>query len=167
MPTIFRALTAALALAAAAPLAARAQTAEVAFGGIKADPELPVEVTSERLAVNQNDGTALFTGDVVVIQGEMRLTAPKVLVEYATGDQRRIERMHATGGVTLVSATEAAESDEAVYTVDTGEVVMTGSVLLTQAGSTIAGKVLTVDLTTGTGQMEGRVRTILQPGTQK
>ena len=54
---------------------ATAQTAGVAFGGIQGDPTLPVDITSETLTVSQKDGTALFTGNVLVIQGQMRLSA--------------------------------------------------------------------------------------------
>lgn len=164
MTTTFRALTAVLLLSALAPFAALAQGAQVAFGGIKADTTLPVEVTADQLAVNQTDGTATFTGNVLIAQGEMRLSAASVLVEYGTGDRSRIERLHATGGVTLVSGADAAEATEAIYSIDSGDVVMTGNVLLTQGTSTIAGQMLTVDLKTGTGRMEGRVKTVLQPG---
>lgn len=164
MPTQLRALMASLALAVVLPFPASAQGAAVSFGGIRADTRLPVEVTADALTVSQTDGTAIFVGNVLVGQGEMRLSAEQVTVEYGAGDQSRIERLHAKGGVTLVSGAEAAEAEEAVYTVDTGEVVMTGSVLLTQGGNTLAGERLVVDLATGTGRMEGRVRTVLQPG---
>ncbi len=116
----------ALSLALAAPAAiAQTQGATVAFGSMKGDPTLPVEVTADQLQVNQADGTAIFTGNVIVIQGAMRLTAPLVKVNYAE-DRSAIERLDASGGVTLVNGGEAAESEEAVYTIDSGEVVMTG-----------------------------------------
>lgn len=146
-----------------APLSALAQGAQVAFGSMKGDPTLPVEVTADQLRVNQADGTAIFTGSVIVVQGTMRLNAEEVQVDYAA-DGKAIARLHATGGVTLVNGGEAAESQDAVYTIETGEVVMTGDVLLTQGTSALSGKLLTVDLTTGTGVMEGRVQTVFIPG---
>ena len=152
----------ALGVAVLAP-AAYGQGATVAFGGIRSDTSQPVEVTADQLSVNQTDGTATFTGNVVVIQGDLRLGATTVRVEYATDDRTRVERIVASGGVTLVSAAEAAEAKDAVYTVANGQVVMTGDVLLTQNGGTIAGQKLSVDLKTGTGQMDGRVRTIISP----
>ncbi len=78
--------------------------------------------------------------------------------------QNKIERLHATGGVTLVSGTDAAEAAEAVYTIASGEVVLSGDVLLTQGKNAMSGQKLTVNLATGTGTMDGRVRTVLQPG---
>jgi lipopolysaccharide export system protein LptA len=140
-----------------------AQGAQVAFGAIQQDTSLPVEVTSEELAVNQADGTAIFTGNVVVGQGEMRLTAPRVLVVYRE-DTRGIDRMEATGGVTLVSGPDAAEADRADYSIDQGTIVMTGNVLLTQLGSALSSDKMTVQLDLGTAQMSGRVRTVLQTG---
>ncbi len=98
----------------------------------------------------------------------MRLSAAKVRVEYVTGagSTGEISKLHATGGVTLVNGAEAAEAAEAVYTVTSGVVVMTGSVILTQGKNALSGDRLTVDLSSGTGQMDGRVKTILQPGGQ-
>ena len=140
---------------------------QIALGGIRADAKAPVEVTADSLAVNQTDGTATFTGNVLVVQGGMRLKAAVVSVEYDPKDRSKINRMHATGGVTLVSPTEAAEAKEAVYDVAASNVVMTGDVLLTQGQNVMSGQKLTVDLKTGTGQMDGRVRTILQPEAKK
>ncbi|MPL60939.1 lipopolysaccharide export system protein LptA [Rhodobacter sp. 140A] len=140
---------------------------QIALGGIRADARAPVEVTADSLAVNQTDGSATFTGNVLVVQGGMRLKAAVVDVEYDPKDRSKILRMHATGGVTLVSPAEAAEAKEAVYDVAASNVVMTGDVLLTQGQNVMSGQKLTVDLKTGTGQMDGRVRTILQPEAKK
>jgi len=160
-----RALPVALAFCALiAPAGLLAQGSAVNFSGVKVDTAQPIEVTSDQLSVNQTDGVAIFTGNVIVIQGEMRLTAPEVQVNYVQGAAGKIETIHALGGVTLVSANEAAEGREAVYTVANDTVVFTGDVLLTQTGNTVAGDLLTVNIKEGTGRMEGRVRTVLQTG---
>ena len=128
----------------------------------------PVEVTSNQLSVDQIKGTAFFSGDVVVVQGEIRINAPEMTVQYVILEDgsvgNEVDTITATGGVLMVTPTEEAESDHAVYTPARDEVVMTGDVLLTQGRNSINGTRLTVDMITGAGQMEGRVRTILQPG---
>lgn len=134
----------------------------MAFGSPNADPTLPVEVTSETLNVNQEDGTAEFLGNVIVIQGEMRLTAERVLVIYNEA-QSAIERMEATENVVLVSPPDAAEGDWAEYTIDSGVIEMKGNVLLTQGPSVISGDEMIANLNTGLATMSGRVKTILQP----
>jgi lipopolysaccharide export system protein LptA len=156
-------------LAVALPLAALAQGTQVSFGGLKQDPTLPVQVTADQLKVSQSDGTAVFSGNVVVGQGQMRLGAAEVRVEYAKGDagaKGKVSRMVASGGVTFSSGGEAAQSKEAVYDVDKGRIVMTGDVILTQAQNAMSGQRLDIDLTTGTGQMEGRVQTVFHPAGQ-
>lgn len=147
----------------AAPIVANAQGATVAFGGLKQDTTLPVEISADQLTVNQADGTATFTGNVLVGQGEMRLSAGTVQVEYGA-DGKTIASLHASGGVTLANKSEAAEAREAIYTIDSGQVTMTGDVLLTQGASAISGQKLVIDLKAGTGSMEGRVQTIFVPG---
>lgn len=146
---------------AASPILA--QGTNVTFGGLKADTRLPVEVTAENLTVNQADGTATFAGDVLVKQGQMRIEAAEVRVEYGdtTGE---IDRLHASGGVLLVNATDAAQATSAVYTIASGEVVMTGDVLMTQGQAAIKGQTLFINLKTGTGRMEGGVTTTFTPG---
>jgi lipopolysaccharide export system protein LptA len=149
-----------LSIALAMPVVAQ----QIAFGGIKADTTQPVEVAADQLKVDQQTGQATFSGNVVIGQGDMRLSAGVVRVEYSKDGKNKIERLFATGGVTLVAGADAAEAAEAVYSIDSGTVVMTGSVLLTQGANALSGEKLTVDLKTGSGQMDGRVKTILQPG---
>ena len=145
---------------------ALAQGTKVAFGGMKQDTSARVEVSADSLQVNQSDGTALYTGNVVIGQGEMRLAAPRVLIIYTEG-QGRIDRMEATGGVTLVSGEEAAEADRADYSIDTGVVVMTGNVLLTQGSNALTSERMIVNLEDGTAQMTGRVRTVIGQGSDE
>ncbi|TRD22695.1 lipopolysaccharide transport periplasmic protein LptA [Palleronia caenipelagi] len=151
----------ALCLCCASPVLA--QGTGISLGGLTQDTSAPVEVVANELQVNQTDGQATFIGDVLVTQGDMKLSADRILVDYATGGaQGRIEKLTANGSVTLITPEEAAESRAATYVIDTGEVVMTGDVLLTQGDTALAGEKLTINLETGTGQMSGRVRTVFQ-----
>ena len=140
-----------------------AQGTEVAFGTVQQDTSLPVEVSAETLAVSQNDGSALFTGNVIIGQGDMRLSAPRGLVFY-TQDQTGVERLEATGGVPLVNGEQAAEADRANYDVNVGTIRMTGNVLLTQGANTLVSDEMEVDREAGTARMNGRVRTVFQSG---
>jgi lipopolysaccharide export system protein LptA len=157
---MIRTLTLVAALTAMPGLAA-AQGAQVAFGSMQQDTSAPVEVTADRLSVDQSDGTALYEGDVVIAQGDMRLAAPRVLVVYSE-QAGRIDRLEATGGVTLVSGEEAAEAERADYDIESGTVTLSGDVLLTQGENALTAARMVVDLDTGTAQMSGRVRTVLQ-----
>ncbi len=152
-------------LALSLPVMAHAQ-AQIAFGGLKHDSTLPVEISADLLQVDQADGSATFSGNVQIGQGQMRLTAGTVRVEYVTGDDTtgEISRLLASDGVTLVNGAEAAESREAVYTIASGVIVMTGDVILTQGQNALSSEKLTVNLQAGTGTLDGRVRSIIQTG---
>jgi lipopolysaccharide export system protein LptA len=141
---------------------AAAQTAGVAFGGIKGDPTLPVDVTAETLTISQKDGSAEFAGKVLVIQGAMRLSADLLRVEYKA-DKSGVARLFASGNVLLVNATDAAAADEAIYSVDEGQVVMLGNVRLSQGATILTAPKMTVDLITGLGTLEGGVKTSFAP----
>ena len=142
-----------------------AQGMSVGFEGLRQNTSAPVEVTADELTVNRAAGGATFAGNVLVVQGEMRLSAGKVDVEYAA-DGQGIRRLVASGGVTLATPSDAAEAQQATYEVGSGALVMSGAVLLTQGPSTISGERLTADLRAGTGRMEGRVKTLFKPGAQ-
>ncbi len=160
----FRSLALAIAIAVA-PLSVLAQGTAVSLGQLKHDTSLPVEVTADSFSVANEAGQAIFEGNVVVIQGPMRLAAKKIEVDYEQTDgSREIRQMTATGGVTFVNGEDAAEAASAVYSPEAGTLLMTGEVLLTQGPTVISGEKLTVDLGAGTGVMEGRVRTTFQTG---
>ncbi len=139
-----------------------AQT-NINLGGITVDDTAAVEVAADNLSVDQDTGTAVFSGNVVIVQGEMKVSAANVEVLYAeaTGS---ISRLVATGGVTFVTATEAAEAKNADYDLAAGTLTLTGDVLLTQGLSAISSEKMVVNIADGSAVMEGRVRTVLQQG---
>ncbi|TFL17584.1 lipopolysaccharide transport periplasmic protein LptA [Jannaschia formosa] len=154
----------ALALLAVLAFPASAQQSQVGFGSGEFDRSAPVEVAADSLEVDQATGRATLTGNVVIAQGELRLSAQRVTVDYATVDgDRRIERLNAEGDVLIVAGQDAAEGQEATYTLGTAEILLSGDVVVTQDGATLAGDRLAVNLESGSGTVTGRVRTTLQP----
>lgn len=153
-----------LILLVVASAAAIAQSANIAMGTGSFDRSLPVEVTADQFSIDQSSGKAVFDGNVLIVQGEVRLSAGTVTIEYASeSDTNAISRLLASGGVTFVTANDAAEAADAVYSVAQGTVTLSGDVLLTQGRNAIAGDRLVVNLESGNGQMEGRVRTVFMP----
>ncbi len=158
-------LTCAVLMAAATQAAA--QGANISLGTAAFDTGQPVEVSADSLSVDQRTGQAVFDGNVLVVQGDVRMSAGRILVVYAqdaNGNASGIDRLEADGGVTFVTATDAAEAQQAVYSVGDGMVTLSGEVLLTQGQNAISGERLVIDLSSGTGRMEGRVRTVFGAG---
>ena len=142
---------------------AAAQVA-IGFGGVAHDSDQPVEAVSDTLTIDQTNGRALFSGNVIIIQGDLRIAAEDVEVIYSDLDgERSVDEVIATGGVFITRGEDAAEGEDAVYAVAAGILTMTGDVLVTQGTTTIAGDSMVVDMTTGDGVVEGRVRTVLTP----
>ncbi|MDX8349331.1 LptA/OstA family protein [Cognatiyoonia sp. IB215446] len=141
---------------------ALAQTS-IDLGGVEVDTSAAIEVTADSLAVDQDTGSAVFSGNVVIGQGDLRLSAGLVEVIYVA-ESSAIARLIATDGVTFVTASEAAEAQDADYNVETGLLTLNGDVLLTQGASAISAETMIINLTDGTATMDGRVRTVLQQG---
>ncbi|MEP5198732.1 MAG: lipopolysaccharide transport periplasmic protein LptA, partial [Paracoccaceae bacterium] len=144
---------------------ATAQSANIALGTSAFDRTQQVEVSADELSIDQSNGQAVFAGNVLVVQGEVRMSAGRVAVVYAQTDgaANGISSLKATGGVTFVTAKDAVEAREATYSVEQGTVQLSGDVILTQGQNAISGEKLVVDLNSGQGRMEGRVRTIFTP----
>ncbi len=156
----------ALAMIGLAPMS-YAQSTIVPFGGQGHDTSQAVEIVSDSFTVNQANGTAEFAGNVVVGQGDMRLSAGKIRVEYgsaADDAEGKIGRLIASGGVTLVVAGQAAEAETAIYSIKDGNIVLEGNVLITQGENALAGQKITISLEDGSAKVEGRVKTIFKAG---
>ncbi|MDG1530703.1 MAG: lipopolysaccharide transport periplasmic protein LptA [Paracoccaceae bacterium] len=141
-----------------------AQGADVAFKDMEHDASAPIEIESDKFSVDQSTNLAVFLGNVLVVQGLLRLSADQVNVEYASDESNDISAVIAVGNVTFVNGAEAAEAQRAEYTLATNEIVMTGDVLVTQGRSALSGQKMVVNLETGKGEMIGRVKTILRSG---
>ncbi len=144
-----------------------AQKVSVPFGSVQHDTKLPVEIVSDSFTISQSRGSAAFVGNVVVSQGDLRISAGKISVEYTQKDGKPtgdIGRLIASGSVTLVSGTEAAEAQTATYSITEGLIIMEGNVLLTQGENALSGQIITIDLKDGSAKVEGRVKTIFNTG---
>lgn len=154
----------ALFLALAGPSAAQVA---VGFGGVAHDASQPVEVVADSLSIDQTTGRAVFDGNVIILQGDLRIAAGRVEVIYTDTDgQRGVQEVIATGGVLVTRGVDAAEGDQARYQIEAGLLTMMGDVLVTQGSTAIAGDDMVIDMATGSGTVSGRVRTVLTPGQQ-
>lgn len=142
---------------------ASAQTS-LSLGGFTIDPDAPVEMTADKLTVSQSDGSAQFEGNVIIAQGVIRLAASLVTVTYL--EAGGIDRLNASGGVTLVTQTESAKAETAEYDLTNRQLMMRGEVVLIQGQNAISADSMNIDLASGAAVMEGRVRTVLSSETK-
>jgi lipopolysaccharide export system protein LptA len=144
---------AALGLTLAAGQAALGQGAGSALKGH--DTDAPVDVAADRIEVQDRADRAIFSGDVQVRQGSLQLDTARLTVAYANTGGIEIERLEASGGVTLRSPSETARSQFAIYDLDRRLVTMIGGVTLIRGQSRVQGGRLVLDLDSGRAVMDG------------
>ena len=85
--------------------------------------------------------TAVFRGDVVATRGDVTLRASTLTVTFADG---KVERAVAEPGVVVTQGARRAEAAHAELTAATGEIVLTGKPVLSEAGNRMAGDRITL-----------------------
>lgn len=116
----------------------------------------PIDVEGDRIEVLDRQNLAILSGNVVVRQAQLRLNSARITVNYA-GQGNQIQRIAASGGVTVTSPSETARSQTAIYDTDQAIITMLGNVVLTQGDSNVRGGRLVLDLETGRAVMDGGV----------
>ncbi len=128
------------------------------------DTDAPVDVAADRIEVQDRADRAIFSGNVDVRQGSLRLNSERLTVAYSNTGGIEIRRLEASGGVTLRSPSETARSQFAIYDLDQRLVTMIGGVTLTRGANNVQGARLVLDLDSGRAVMDGG--TPGAPGTQ-
>lgn len=104
--------------------------------------DVPVEVTAERVEALRSDGRIVYSGQVVVTQGDSRITSDLLTVvcarEPAAAGQPQdqscaeIEQMIAEGNVYYTTAEEKIRGDRAEYDYRNDTITMTGDVIMSR-----------------------------------
>ena len=131
----------------------------------KAGSNAPVDVGADRIEVQDRANRAILTGNVVATQGNMTMNSARLTVFYANHPSganatpgaggTQIQRLEASGGVTLHTPTETARSQFAIYDVPRRLVTMIGAVNLDQGANRVQGGRLVLDLDTHRAVVDG------------
>jgi lipopolysaccharide export system protein LptA len=156
-----------------------------AMQGFSKNKGQPVNIEAERLEVRDKDKTAVFSGKVVVTQGDTNMRCKTLTVFYVgqpgkddaakpvakgpAGAEQKIKKLEAHGDVVVTQNDQIATGDDALFDMDTNIVTMTGKVVLTQGQNVLRGSKLVVDMTSGYSRVEsgaangGRVQGLFVP----
>lgn len=142
-------------LAGLAAVPALSQSSTSALRGH--DRNAPVNVEADRIEVQDRADRAIFLGNVRAQQGNMTLSAGRLTVAYSGqgGESVQIRRIDASGGVMLVSPSETARGQLAIYDLDQRLITMLGGVVLEQGANIVRGGRLVINLDTGRAVMDG------------
>jgi len=128
------------------------------------DVDAPVDVSAERIEVQDRADRAIFAGSVHVRQGELTLDAPRVTVAYSSSGNIQINRIDASGGVVVKSPSETATGNFGIYDTNRKLITLIGNVQLSRRGSQISGSRLVIDLDSGRAVIDGGAPGVGQNG---
>jgi len=183
-----------VALAGAVLLAISAQAASaqvgggkeraVGFGNFGASKE-PIKIDADKLDVFDKEGRAVFSGNVVAVQGDSTMNCTVMTVFYeqrnqgqngaqpaAAGpggaDDSAIKKIDCKGPVTIVSKTQVATGNNASFDRIGNKIYLTGNAALSDGPNVTRGERVIYDINTGVANIEtapgGRVKALFVPG---
>jgi lipopolysaccharide export system protein LptA len=155
-------LRAPLALATAAAAVAQSREPVSALKGHNSDA--PIDLTADRLEVQDRADRAIFAGNVHVKQDELTLDTSRLTVAYSSSGGVQIKRLDASGGVTVRSPSETARGSFGIYDLDRKLITLVGNVVLQRQGSQLSGQRLVIDLDTGRAVIDGGPAGVGQSG---
>jgi len=117
----------------------------------------PVDVTAQRIEVQDRADRAVFSGSVHATQGDLSLDTPRLTVAYSTagGSNVQIKRLDAADGVIVRSPSETAKGDFGVYDLDRKLITLIGNVQLVRQDNRVNGARLVIDLNSGRAVIDG------------
>ena len=138
--------------------------AAVALGGMQLNAQAiaghnsnaPVNYNAGRIELQDRQNRVVLSGDVVVTQAGLTVQADRMLVNYSDAGSLSIQRITATGGVTVSRGDERAQGDVAVYDFNRRIITMAGNVRLRRGSDTLNGGRLVIDLRSGVSSVDGR-----------
>ncbi len=118
----------------------------------------PVDVSSDRIEVQDRADRAVFTGNVHATQADLSLDTQRLTVAYSGGQAStnlQINRLDAAGGVVVRDPSETAKGDFGIYDLDRKLITLIGNVQLTRANNQVNGSRLVIDLNSGRAVIDG------------
>jgi lipopolysaccharide export system protein LptA len=118
----------------------------------------PVDFSADRIEVQDRADRVVASGNVKVTQGGLSLDAARLTIAYTgaiAGGNPTIQRLDASGGVTVRSASETASGSFAIYDLNRRLITMIGGVTLNQGSNVVRGGRLVIDLNSGRSVIDG------------
>ena len=131
------------------------------------DNKQPIEITSDALQIEQQQNLAIFTGNVIAIQNDVRLKSDKMTVYYTSSDEKKsdaknpdeqkqtIKKIDVEGNVFLATPEETASGARGDYDVVGEEIHLFENVVLTKGANTLKGSKLTYNFASGHSVITG------------
>ena len=132
----------------------------------------PINIEAVKLDYFDKEQKLVYSGNVVATQGDATLKASALTIFLApkgsaagggAGSTSQVQRMLASGPVTLLQRDQVGTGDSGVYDKAVNSVVLTGNVTLNQGPNVTKGDKLTYDLKSGQAVVTGHVKSMFPP----
>jgi lipopolysaccharide export system protein LptA len=136
------------------------------------DNNAPIDISSDSFQADLNAKSGVYSGNVIVVQGDMRLRCNQLRVLTVNG---KADKIHATGNVVVDAPSGTATGDDGIYSVGPRTVVVTGNVVLKKGKNVMQGTRGTFNMATGEMALVsaksaqnpgGRVKAVITPNSQ-
>lgn len=135
----------------------------VALGGMQLNAQAiashnsraPVNFDAGRIELQDKQNRVVLSGSVVVTQAGLTVKSDRMLVNYSDSEGVDINRITATGGVTVTRGSESASGNVAIYDLNRRIITMAGNVRLRRGTDTLSGGRLVIDLVSGVSSVDG------------
>lgn len=147
-----------------------------ALQGFSQNKDKPVQIEAQQLDVRDKDKVAVFSGNVVVTQGDTIMKCKTLHVFYdqdeqkggagkstmkaaqpGPGGKQTIKRLEARGGVVVIQKEQTATGETGIFEMKNNTVTLVGGkngVVINQGSNLLRGDRLMVDLGTGHARVE-------------
>ncbi|TMM48341.1 LptA/OstA family protein [Qipengyuania marisflavi] len=115
----------------------------------------PVSFAADRIELQDRQDRVVLSGNVQITQAGLSLSAARTLLNYTDAGSLKIQRIMATGGVSVSRGNERAQGDSAVYDFNRRIITMAGNVRLNRGSDTLRGGRLVIDLASGVSSVDG------------
>lgn len=133
------------------------------------DTSAPIAVSADNFSGDFQTKVGVYSGNVLVSQGDFKLHADKVTVMVAEGKPNRIV---AAGNIVFNAPSGTATGDQGIYDLGPRTITLSGRVVLTKEKNVMRGTQLVINLATGKavlgaqGMPGGRVQGLFTPPPQ-
>ncbi|MCZ8172846.1 MAG: LptA/OstA family protein [Novosphingobium sp.] len=124
------------------------------LGGHNTDA--PVSYAADRMELQDRQDRVVLAGNVRISQGGLSLSADRTTVAFTDNGSLQIQRIDATGGVSVTRGNESARGDVAIYDFNRRVITLAGNVALRRGSDTLNGGRLVIDLASGVSSVDGR-----------
>ena len=154
-----------LGLAAALTAVSYAQEAKGKPSGLSKNSKDPINIEADSLEVFDKEGKAIYSGNVIVTQGETVMKAKKMQIFYVRSEEGQaapaegengttIKRVEADGEVIILEKDQIATGDKGIYEATTDVMTITGNVALSKGQNITKGQKLVYNLGTGVATVD-------------